>query len=154
MKVFASTMSRKKLKDQNKLLCISFFYYLQSNLRMTVDALKKASLWQSLRRSATAEAENRHLSPVVIDKNKRWRKVEKSKEKGTSFLMCIWYADLCQQLEKELVFHVALWLRKDILLGLWRRVHVFMILKWKFECLSWLSCVCTWKEFELEGGDF
>ena len=101
---------------------------------MTVDILEEASLWRSLRRLFTTEADNRHLSPVVIEKNKRWHKGENEKVKSARSSMRERYVDLYLQLEKELTFPPALWLMKKILFGPCF-FNMFMIFKWQSEFL-------------------
>ena len=77
-------------------------------IRGVVDVHEEYGLSRSFRRGSNSEAQNRKVSESDIDRNNRWRKVEKAGAKKAKFSMQTHYTDVVVALESYLRYSQAL----------------------------------------------
>ena len=77
-------------------------------IRGVVDVHEEYGLSRSFRRGSNSEAQNRKVSESDIDRNNRWRKVEKAGAKKAKFSMQAHYTDVVVALESYLRYSQAL----------------------------------------------
>ena len=77
-------------------------------IRGIVDVHEEHGLSRSFRRGSNSEAQNRKVSESDIDRNNRWRKVEKAGAKKAKFSIQAHYTDVVVALESYLRYSQAL----------------------------------------------
>ena len=78
-------------------------------IRSEVDVCESYGISRSFRRGSNSEAQNRGVSDSDIDKNNRWRKVDRAGSEKARLLMRDHYTDVMVSLKSFLRYLQALW---------------------------------------------